>query len=370
MKNILFLFTALAAVMLFSCQSPEASDKFVVDVNIQHADGKMISLEKRVDGEWVKVDSARAENGQLQLSGTIDSPEIYYLTIEETRGAIPVFVEAATITINADGENLKEHSITGSAVNDRYKAFTQKITDFDDQLQAHYTAYQNAGSNNDSVAMEAAEVLYDETELEKNNFLVNYAKENNADVVSHYIIYRNTYQFDLEELEAIVINFEPTPKSSYLDALYERVKVLKNVAVGQPFVDFEQENPEGEMVALSSKVGAKVLLVDFWASWCQPCRAENPNIVAIFNDYNDKGFDVFGVSFDTDSTKWNDAIIADQLDWTHVSDLEGWGNAAGKLYGVQSIPHSVLLDAEGTIIAKNLRGKDLRDKVATLLDPS
>lgn len=369
MKNTLFLLSAIVGMFLLSCQQPAPSNKFTIDLNLKNAEGKMISLDKRVDGEWVKIDSARNETGQLQLSGTIENPELYYLIIEDVRGALPVFVEASAINVEADLDNLKGHTITGSAVNDRYKAFNQRIEEFDNKLQEHYTAYRNAGSNDDMVALQAAEQAYDATELEKNNYLVNYAKENNSDVVSHYVIYSNSYQFELDELEAIVINFSPEKKSVYLDALYERVNVLKSVAVGQPFVDFSQENPEGEVISLSSQIGPKILLVDFWASWCAPCRAENPNIVAIYNDYKDQGFGVFGVSFDTDGEKWREAIVTDKLDWAQVSDLGGWGNAAGKLYGVQSIPHSILLDEQGIIIAKNLRGNDLRNKVKEILNP-
>jgi len=369
MKKIIFLITALTGIFLFSCQPKAPSTEFTVDITIKNADGKLISLEKRESGEWVKIDSARNETGQLHFSGTIDNPEIYYITIENERAALPVFMEASAIKIDADLDNLKEQSISGSKVHERYLAFGQKIEDFDNQLRAHFNAYRDAGSIEDIQAMEAAEKAYDETELEKNNFIVNYAKENNADPVAHYFIFSNSYQFDLNELESIVINFSPEQKTVYLNALYDRVKVLKRVTIGQPFIDFSQESPEGEMISLSSQIGPKVLLVDFWASWCTPCRAENPNIVAVYNDYKDQGFKVFGVSFDTDGEKWREAIITDRLDWPQVSDLGGWGNAAGKLYGVQSIPHSILLDENGIIIAKNVRGDDLRNKVKEILNP-
>jgi len=109
------------------------------------------------------------------------------------------------------------------------------------------------------------------------------------------------------------------------------------------------------------------VLIDFWASWCGPCRAENPNVVAAFKKFNKKGFEVFGVSLDDNKEKWLEAIKKDGLTWKHVSDLKGWGNAVAKQYGVSSIPHSVLVDKEGIIIAKNLRGEELIKKLEEVL---
>ena len=258
--------------------------------------------------------------------------------------------------------------ISGSVAHQRFLDFTNELEKFDELLYQHYQAYKAAEEAGNEEEKATADEAYNTTEKEKKTYLVNYIMQHNADVVSHYLLHRNSYQFELDELEAMVVNFDLDVQSSYLEALRDRVLILKSVAVGMPFKDFEQEDPDSNLISLSSKVGAKVLLVDFWASWCAPCRVENPHIVAVHNDYKDKGFDVFGVSFDTNKEKWLEAIEVDKLYWTQGSDLKGWGNAAGKLYGVQSIPHSVLLDENGTIIAKNLRGDDLRQKVAELLD--
>lgn len=131
--------------------------------------------------------------------------------------------------------------------------------------------------------------------------------------------------------------------------------------------DFTQKTPDGEDMNLSDLRG-KVVLVDFWASWCGPCRRENPNVVRLYNEYKEDGFDILGVSLDRNKDKWLAAIEKDGLTWHHVSDLRGWQNAAAQAYGVRSIPHTVLLDAEGKIIARNLRGSALEAKLAELFE--
>ena len=143
---------------------------------------------------------------------------------------------------------------------------------------------------------------------------------------------------------------------------------MKTVSVGQKAPDFTLNDPEGNAVSLSSKVGSKLLLVDFWAGWCGPCRQENPNIVKVYNEFNKKGFDVFGVSLDRTRDEWVKAISDDKLAWTHVSDLQYWNSAAAKLYAVNAIPASFLLDENGVIVARNLRGEDLYNKVKEVLE--
>lgn len=364
----LFLISIIAIFAFASCTNNKKTDEsFTVFASVSNFDGKLVKVQKRDNDTWITVDSTIVETGKAELKGDLKGPEMLFLSMEDVRGNVPFFAEPAEITIVVNPDSIRSATITGSATHQRYLDFMDEYENFDEILYQHYQAYRAAEEGGNDSIKKVAESAYELAEKDKKQFLVKYAMDNNKDVVAHYVVYRNTYQFDLDELEAMVVNFDPDSKSSYLEALYDRVLVLKSVAVGMPFIDFEQGGTDDSLVKLSSKVGAKVLLVDFWASWCGPCRAENPNIVAIYNDYKDKGFDIFGVSFDTNRDKWIEAIEADKLTWSHVSDLKGWGNGAGKLYGVQSIPHSILLDQNGTIIAKNLRGQELRDKVAELL---
>ena len=177
------------------------------------------------------------------------------------------------------------------------------------------------------------------------------------------------HDINIDEIEPLFNQLSATVKA-WPSALQfkERMDIAKRTSIGQMAADFTQADTLGNPVSLSSLRG-KYLLVDFWASWCGPCRAENPNVVNAFNKYKDKGFSVLGVSLDRPGAKaaWLKAIHDDKLAWTHVSDLQFWNNAVAQLYGIQSIPQNLLLDPTGRIIGKNLRGQDLHNKLEEVL---
>ena len=145
------------------------------------------------------------------------------------------------------------------------------------------------------------------------------------------------------------------------------VAVARKTGIGRPAIEFSQKDTSGNLISLSSFRG-KYLLLDFWASWCGPCRAENPNVVNMYNQYEGKCFTVLGVSLDQPNgrEKWIKAIHDDKLTWTHVSDLQFWNNAVAVQYGIQAIPQNLLIDPQGKIIGKNLRGEDLQKKLAEI----
>jgi thiol-disulfide isomerase/thioredoxin len=152
-----------------------------------------------------------------------------------------------------------------------------------------------------------------------------------------------------------------------LDQLGAPISAKSGTEIGSIALDFSAPNPEGKIIALKESLG-KVTLIDFWASWCGPCRAENPNVVALYNEFHAKGFNIIGVSLDKDAAKWKEAISKDKLTWNQISNLKFWEEPIAVTYGVQSIPATYLLDASGKIIAKDLRGADLRNKISSLLD--
>ena len=253
-------------------------------------------------------------------------------------------------------------------MHDKYAAYQDGKKPYNERIKALYPKYDIADSLGDKEMEKEIDKEYEAIAEEQKTYSKKVIADNSDNNLGPYIA-TSTFFNDkgLAELELVLAGFDSTlNQSSYVKTLTEMTSVWKQVAVGQPAVNFIQNDSTGSPISLESLKGQYVL-IDFWASWCGPCRDENPNVVAIYNDLHDKGFEIIGVSFDTSKEKWIKAIEDDKLTWHHVSDLEGWSNAVGGLYGVRSIPHTVLLDKEGIIIAKNLRGDELREKLEELL---
>ncbi len=371
-KIILSLAVIALGFSIFSCNSntKKQKDNFTVHFTITDASGDMtLIMQHRRSGKWLKDDSVTMKKGKATLSGHIDSPELYYFIVKDKQGFMPIWIDKGTMDVSTDFAHMRNPKVTGSAAQDAYVAYMDSTQKFDRKGQTMGQDYGVAKKNGDTLKMQEIEDAYNRLQNDKNAFMISYIMRHNKNVVSAYILMNNSYSLDLQELDSVVSNFDPSIANSYyVKHMQDRVKTLKRVAVGQPFVDFTLNDPDGNPVSLSSVVKKnKYVLVDFWASWCMPCRGENPNVVATYKKFHDKGFTVFGVSFDKDHDKWVKAIKKDGLVWQQVSDLKYWGSAAGKLYSVMSIPHNVLIGPKGTILAKNLRGQDLRNKLTELM---
>ena len=365
----LTLLTTTVAIML-SCgdstdsNTADVNSAFTINAKIDSIDFKIAYLCNVIDGELVKVDSMAIQDGQFSFSGTTQLPEVHYIAFDNARASIPVFVEGADIAITGNGGSNRSVEVKGSVTHDQLVQFNEQAGVYDQKLKAIVDEYYALAKDGDKALLAALDIKYDQEDSLKKAFIKDYISSNLNSVIAPYLVLKfMANNSDAEELEALNNGFDDQIRSSkYAQQIEKRITLIKNTAIGQPAPLFEMNDTEGNSVALANFKGNYVL-IDFWASWCGPCRRENPNVVAAYQKYHDKGFEILGVSFDANKEKWLAAIEKDQLTWTQVSDLKGWGNAAGKIYGIKAIPHSVLVDREGIIVAKNLREQELHEKL-------
>jgi len=364
MKKLLLAVVAIP----FLFASCDTGKKYELSGKIEGLNEGKIFLKIQKDHDLVKVDSSDIVNGEFKIEGSIAATDMYYLQIEDNKATIPFFLENAPITIEANVESLKEAKITGSASQDVYNNFIESVKVFKEKQGAIVAAYKEAKSAKDEAAAEKAYKEYEVVDSERMESVKAFVKANSNAVPVAIITYYNLMsQLEVAEMEGIYNSFgENVKASSAAIKIKSKIDVLKNVAVGQPAPDFTLDTPDGTPFSLSDLKG-KVVLIDFWASWCGPCRRENPHMVELYKELNPKGVEFFGVSLDDKKENWLKAIKDDGLTWKHVSDLKGWKSSAAKLYGINSIPATVLIDQNGTIVANKVFGDELKAEIEKLL---
>ena len=364
MKKIIYL-TGFVIIM-YACSS---EPHYTIIGKIDGSDSITFLLQKRDAGKIITIDSALSKKGSFKMKGgAVDYPQMIQLVAKGKSMRTSFFIENSEITIAGRLDSLFNAKITGSKTQNEYQSLINSNKILSDRYSKIYIDYQAAARvENTSRVVELekeAETIQNEmTALQKD-----FVRNNPGSYVAPSILNSLSGELEAGEIESYINAMDTNvARIPVIISLKERVALLKAVAVGQKAPDFSLSDINGNQVTLSAKIGSKLLLVDFWAAWCGPCRQENPNVVKVYNEFNKKGFDVFGVSLDQTKEAWLKAIADDKLTWTHVSDLQYWNNTAAKMYAVNSIPANFLLDETGTIIARNLRGEALYNKVNEIL---
>ena len=363
MKKVIYLFIAF---VLFSCSS---KPHYTVKGKIEGSDSITFYLQKREAGKTISIDSAVSRKGSFTMKGgAVEYPQLVQLVAGNTRKRTSLYLENSEITITGSLDSLFKAKFSGSKTQDEYDNFIKSNKPLSDTYSKTVIKYQAASQSGDVANLAILEKQLDSIQTEMINLQKNFVKTNPASYVTPSLLVNLSYEMEAEQIESMVNGLDTSIAAlPQIKSLKERVTVMKAVAVGQKAPEFTMNDVNGSPVSLSSKIGSKLLLIDFWAAWCNPCRQENPNVVKVYNEFHKKGFDVFGVSLDQKKEAWVKAIADDKLAWTHVSDLQYWNNAVAKIYAVNSIPANFLLDETGKIIGKNLRGQDLYNKVNEVL---
>ena len=361
-----FFYLSVLTGLMAACSS---KPHYVVNGKIEGADSVTFLLQKREAGKIVNLDSAVAYKGSFKMKGgVVKYPEMVLLAARDSRMRTSFYLENSEITITGKLDSLYAAKITGSKTQDEYQGFMDSNKSLSEKYTNIYNEYQMAEQSGDTAKVSQLEKDATAVEAEMTTLQKDFVKNNPASFVAPSILAQLSYEMEGSEIETYINAMDTAvANTEMIKNLKERVVKMKAVAVGQKAPDFTMNDPEGNPVSFYSKIGSKLLLVDFWAAWCGPCRNENPNVVEVYKEFNKKGFDVFGVSLDQKKDDWVKAIADDNLTWTHVSDLLYWNNAAAKMYAVNSIPANFLLDENGIIIGRNLRGEALYNKVKEVL---
>ena len=346
----------------------QTATRFQITGQLKNVEAGWVYLIYSKDGRQ-NIDSAKVNNGTYVLNGEVSESNPASLLDASPMAARPLPKDIANIYLAPESfaithfDSFSHSIITGSTINTDFKKLQEDEEPYNKKEMAMFPAYQAAREAKDDSTAKAIEQKAKAIDAAiDDSVYAPYVRNNPHSPLALYVLQLYAKNdLDAQKLQPLFDGISSILKSSKTGmAFQQKLTVASETSIGKVAMDFTQNDTSGKPVTLSSFKG-KYVLLDFWASWCRPCRAENPNVVSAYVKYHPKGFTILSVSLDrpSDKDKWLAAINADGLTWTHVSDLQFWNNAVAKAYGVQSIPQNFLIDPQGKIIGKGLRGEEL-----------
>jgi len=371
MKRYLLPVSFFSLLIFCACHTNETPnskdqklDSFAIIGKVTGLDTGWIYLIHRESGN---ADSVRLDHGYFKFNGKADTVELCRISLDEHSKSF--FLENGKISMLIKKDSVKDALISGTKTQDEYNYYQNQYSNsLNNKMSSLEKLYVEASNKKDKKAMDSLDKEYDKLDQQQKELVADYAKTHPASVVSAFEIFSTfSYNGRAGELDSLYNLLDTALQKTYFGGMIRStVGKLKQTAVGNQALAFTCNDENGKPVELSSFKG-KYVLIDFWASWCGPCRRENPNVVKAYHQYHDKGFDILGVSLDDTRADWLLAIKKDGLNWTQVSDLKGWKADVAALYGVKAIPMNYLIDKNGIIVAKGLSGEELAGKLGEIL---
>ncbi len=370
MKNTMIGVLSLAVMAFFSCGGNDAATEGKVQITgkIENAPEGLVVLTQYTDSRPKVLDTLEVDSeGAFSYDLEVTTPTFYELNLYGQRAVkLALFKENVDVTYNfSDPASLQ---IEGSEDSKEMLKLEKLMEEYQLTVNKLNEQYYEAMSKNDTETIKRIQLdamTLESQQAEKVKEMIISMGDSFASLAAIGLLNpKNDFPFIDELIAKLNTNY---PGTSSIMQMKQQLDEMRALSVGQVAPDFELPDPSGKMVKLSDLRG-KYVLIDFWAAWCKPCRQENPNVVRLYNQYKDKGFEVFGVSLDRTKEDWVKAIADDQLTWTHVSDLKYFNSAAAELYKIEAIPATYMIDPDGKIIARDLRGPSLENKLAELFD--
>jgi peroxiredoxin len=324
-------------------------------INIDEEDITIILT--KLDEEETEIASIELEGNEFSIDFSAKTSELYLLEYGSEGTEFLVLHPGDNIKLVIDSNNIQ---VDGSKELTNYFEMNQSLAPILDEYDELYNAYMYEEEDEELLRIKSE---VDALLIRYKELIIDYINKNSSSLLALIYVEELDIDEDFELYQTISSNlYSKYPENVYVKDLKQRVEAAQKTAIGSLAPDISMPTPDGKTINLSDLRG-KIVLIDFWAAWCGPCRRESPNMVKLYEEYNKHGFEIFGVSLDTEKERWTTAIEDDKLIWTQVSDLLGWDSKAQELYGFEGIPYTVLIDKEGKIIAKGLRGEALAEKL-------